>query len=149
MGKKILLFIISLFIITGCSQVEPFKIEDEYYGSGTLISKEADEVEQMLANKESFILFTYNNFCSLPLPCEDIFADVAKNEEIGIVQIPFGEFKKTSLHDEVKLAPSVLIIQEGEIVTYLKADKDKDFDKYQDEEDFTAWLEKYIILDLH
>ena len=66
---------------------------------------------------------------------------------IDVVSITFENFKKTDFYKEVKLAPSILIIKEGKIVTYLRADSDEDFDRYQDTEAFEKWLNKYIYLE--
>ena len=96
--------------------------------------------------KKSFILFTYNPYCSLKIPCDKIFEEYAKNKNITILTIPFDKFKKTEYYKTVKYAPSVIIINKGKIITYLDAEKDKDIKLYQDTNKFGNWIEKYIKL---
>ena len=70
----------------------------------------------------------------------------AKNENIEILSMSIDEFKKTSYYKTVKYAPSVLIIEDGKIVTFLDAEKNSDIEKYQDIDKFTEWVSKYIYL---
>ena len=61
--------------------------------------------------------------------------------------MPYSDLKETELHNTVKFAPSIIIIKNKKVVAYLKADSDDDYDKYQDSESFTNWLESYIYLE--
>ena len=54
--------------------------------------------------------------------------------------------KKTFISDTVKFAPSVVIINNGKIITYLDAESDADYEIYQDETKFDNWLNNYIYL---
>ena len=56
------------------------------------------------------------------------------------------EFKKTSYYKTVKYAPSILIIKDGKIVTFLDAEKNSDIEKYQDVDKFEKWLNENIYL---
>lgn len=125
---------------------EPFYLNDKYYSTGNFIMTDAKELEELIDKKETFLLFVYNNFCTLPIPCETIFLDGIKDYKIDALQITFDEFKNTNLYNTIKLAPSFIIIKDGKIIDYLKADSDDDLDKYQDIEEFKNWLNKYILL---
>ena len=139
--KKLVLLII-VFLLVGCTNNKEFSLTEKYYNKGELISITADEI----TSNESFILYTYNNFCSLPIHCENIFKEVFEKNKIDALSIPFDEFKNTTFYQEVKFAPSIILIKDGIIVTYLKADSDKDYDKYQNVDEFEKWLQKYIVL---
>ena len=139
--KKVLLIII-IIIITGCTNNSKFYLTDKYYNNGEMISVSPNEIN----NNESFILYTYNNFCALPIHCENIFKEVLEKNKIDALSIPFEDFKETSFYKKVKYAPSVLLIKDGKIIDYLKADSDDDYDKYQKVDVFQEWLEKYIYL---
>ena len=52
--------------------------------------------------------------------------------------------KKTFIYDDVKLAPSVILIKEGKIVTYLNTESNDDLPKYKDADEFEKWLTSYI-----
>lgn len=41
--------------------------------------------------------------------------------QIDFISIPFAEFKKTSFYQDVSFAPSIVIVNKGKIVDYLKA----------------------------
>ena len=90
------------------------------------------------------MLFTYNNFCSLPISCEKIFKSFASDYKIDFLSMPFSEFKNTYLYDTVKYAPSVLIVENNKIIAYLDANKDDDLEKYQDVNKFKDWINNYI-----
>lgn len=140
--KKVVLFIITLLLITGCKekQIEKFHLNNKYYNEGKFITiKNLDDLKN-----DSYILYTYNNFCTFNVPCEDIFKSYMEKYKIDFYGIPFDDFKKTSLYKEVKYAPSIILVKEGKIVEYLDANSNKDLEKYQDTKKFEEWINKYI-----
>lgn len=123
---------------------DKFYLSNKYYNNGSFITETSVEVQKLVNNKESFLLFTYNNYCTLPIPCEDIFKEFSKNNNIDVVSIPFSDFKNTSLYKTVKYAPSIIVVKEGKIVSYLDAERDDDLNKYQDVNEYREWLNNYI-----
>ena len=144
--KKVLPLIVGILLITGCKerQIEKFYLNNKYYNEGKFIRVE--NIEKL--KKDSYILYTYNNYCTFDKPCENIFKTYMEKYKIDFVSIPFEKFKKTSLYNEVRFGPSVLIIKDGKIITYLDANKNSDKNKYQDEKEFEEWINKYIYLDV-
>lgn len=140
--KKVLL-ILTIFLLVGCSNNQKFNLNDKYYNSGEFIDVTINEIP----NNESFILYTYNNFCALPIHCETIFKEIFEKYKIDALSIPFDEFKSTSFYKEVKYAPSILIIKNGDIIAYLDANSDEDLEKYQNTSKFEEWLKKYVYLE--
>ena len=144
MFKKIVLLLILILTITGCTfnkEIKKFSLNDNYYNNSTgFITAKSDT----LPKKDSYVLYTYNNYCNLAIPCDQIFTSFMAKYNISFVSIQFEEFKKTDYYKKVKYAPSIIVIKKGEIVTYLDADSDEDLDKYQDVTAFETWLEKYI-----
>ncbi len=53
-------------------------------------------------------------------------------------------FFVTKFYNEVRLDPTVIIVKDNEIVTFLKADSDEDLEKYQDVKEFEQWINNYI-----
>lgn len=143
---KIILLVL-VFLLGGC-QKDPylFSLEDKYYQGNEFIEATYEDINLSLQNKESFLLYTYNNSCSFQVPCADIFQEFMDKYNISILSISFQEFKETSLYEEVKYAPSVIIVYQGKVVSYLKADSDDDNDKYQDVDVFTNWIKEYVII---
>ncbi len=142
--KKLLLIIIGILLVTGCSsKQEKFHLDKNYYGSNEYIPVTKENVE---ANRGNYLLFVYNNACSFGVPCEQIFEEFMKQENIAILSIPYTDFKETYLSKEVKYAPSVIIVNNKKVITYLDASKDEDVDRYQNVDKFKKWLEEYIYL---
>lgn len=146
MKKVTLIILITLLILTGCSNKEITKVylSDEYYKDSKFISIAANEVDSL--KDDTYLLYTYNNYCTLEVPCEDIFNSFMSLYNISIKSIPFDEYKKTSFYKKVKYAPTVILISKEKIITYLDANNDNDLDKYQDITAFTEWLNTYIYL---
>ena len=140
--KKIVL-LITIFLLVGCTNNKEFYLEDKYYHNGDYINVSSSDIK----DNESYILYTYNNFCVLPVHCENIFKEVMEKYKIDVLSIPFDDFKNTSFYQEVKYAPSILIVKKGELISYLDANSDNDLEKYQDTTKFEEWLRKYIVLE--
>ena len=141
--KKIVLLIITIFLICGCAKKELFYLNDKYYNNGDYVNVTSNDIDY----NNSYLLYTYNNFCALPVHCEDIFKEVMEKYKIDILSIPFNDFKNTNYYKTVKYAPSIIIVKNGEIVSYLDANSDKDLDKYQNTDKFINWLKEYIYLE--
>lgn len=144
MLKKILLFVVCMCLLTSCSGNKKIYLSNEFYSEGNFKEINNDSINQY--NNKTYLLFTYNNYCSLPIPCDKIFLEVAKKNNISILSMPFSEFKKTVFYDTVKYAPSIIIVDEGKVIKYLDANKDEDLEKYQDVDKFEKWLNEYIYL---
>ena len=126
-------------------EIEKFYLSEKYYNQGEFVTIDSEGLKEL--NKDNLIIYTYNNYCIFTTPCDEIFKVVMDKYKIDIVSVPFSELKKTDYYETVKLAPSIIIIKDGKIVTYLKADSDEDFKRYQDSEEFEKWLDKYIYLE--
>lgn len=141
--KKILLIIISLLLV-GCSLQKKFNLDNNYYKESKFVNVTKTDIENL--NNSNYLLFVYNNYCSLKIPCDTIFKKVMDKYNITVNQITFEEFKETNIYKKVKYAPTIIIVKEGKIIDYLDANSDKDLNKYQDEIEFENWLNKYINL---
>lgn len=144
MLKNILLFVVCMCLLTSCSGNKKIYLSNEFYSEGNFKEINNDSINQY--NNKTYLLFTYNNYCSLPIPCDKIFLEVAKKNNISILSMPFSEFKKTVFYDTVKYAPSIIIVDEGKVIKYLDANKDEDLEKYQDVDKFEKWLNENIYL---
>lgn len=136
-----ILLILSVFFLTKKEQIYLTK---KYYKSGNYIEVGSEQLEKL--KKDTYVLFTYNSYCNLKIPCETIFKKTMEKYKIDFLSTPFVEFKKTKFYKKVNYAPSVLIVSKGKIISYLDANKDSDLEKYQDDKKFEKWLQKYIKL---
>ncbi|MBR4350885.1 MAG: hypothetical protein IKP98_01530 [Bacilli bacterium] len=152
MNKKLIIIMITLVVLIAIgvtiiltyNSKEKFYIEDVYYNKGELKDTTSKEIDKLIKNKKSFVLFTYNDFCSFSVPCDSVFEEASNKLNITILQIPYRDFKKTVLNKKIKYGPSVIIIKEGKVVKYLDVEKDDDKILYQDVKKFNTWLNKYI-----
>lgn len=119
-------------------------LSDKYYNKGNYTQIKSSDLYKL--KNENYILFTYNNYCNMPISCEDVFREFMEKYNIDFLSIPFDEFKKTDFYKTVKYAPSIIIVSQGNIIAYLDADSDEDFAKYQDVNEFEKWLSEYISL---
>ena len=62
-------------------------------------------------------------------------------------QIADEEFKKTSLYEKVKYAPSIIIVKNNEIIDFLDANKDEDLKYYQNSKEFASWLKERLVIE--
>ena len=145
--KKILILLTILIIITGCKNSnKKIYLDDEYYDNGSYIEITKEKLDELQNNKSSYLVFTYNSYCTFKVPCDNIFEEVMKKYNISIYSMPYELMKQTFIHDKVTYAPSIIIINKGNIVTFLDPEKDDDLNKYQDANEFEKWLGKYIYL---
>lgn len=142
--KKILILLIIL--LTGCQKTNTTKLylEEKYYKESKYIEVSAKDIEKL--KNETYLIYTYNNYCSLKIPCDTIFKKVMDKYNITILSIPYEETKGLFIYKTVKYAPSIIIVQKNKVVAYLDPDNNDDYNKYQDENEFEKWLNNYIYL---
>jgi len=151
MFKNKYLLVLCCFIIVGIiflfnrnNSTEKFYLDDKYYNNGSFVNIDSDSFDKV--RKGNYILFASNNYCSFPKPCDEIFKEFMKKYKIDFLFMSFDEFKKTYMYKTVKYVPSIVIVKNGKIVSYLDAESDDDLNKYQDIEEFEKWIKNYIYL---
>lgn len=151
MIKKITIMLVFLsFFSCSCSckkinqndDIERFYLNNSYYDNGEFIKLSSDNFINY--QNGSYLLYIYNNYCALAIPCENIFRDFMKKYQISFLSMPFEEFKKSSFYNQVRYAPTIIIVENGEIRDFLDANSDSDLSKYQDILQFESWLNNYI-----
>lgn len=138
----ILCVLVLIVVFLSFKHNEKIYLSDKYYNEGSFIDIDSDQLSKL--SNDKYVLFTYNNYCSLSIPCDEIFKKFMDKYDIDFLSIPFEEFKKTGLYKEVKYAPSVIVVNKNKIVGYLDANKDEDINKYQDVYEFEKWLDRFI-----
>lgn len=148
MKNKILLILLMVLLLTGCDNKinqndgkDRIYLDNTYYNNGEQIKVDSDHINNL---EGTYILFTYNNYCTFKISCDMIFESFMDKYDIDFLSIPFEDFKNTKYYETVKFGPSILIIQNGEIINYLDANSDEDLPRYQDVEAFEKWLDNYV-----
>lgn len=150
MFKKVILVFL-LILSTGCvfskktnqnDDLNRLRLTEKYYNKGDFVKINKEEFTNH--KNETYVLYVYNNYCSLAIPCEDIFKSFMEKYNIDFLSMPFEEFKEIDLYNSIKYAPSVIIVNNGNIVSYLDANASSDLEKYQDSLAFEKWMNDYI-----
>lgn len=142
----LLLLVISL-ITSGCIKEDnTFYLDSQYYGSSKLNETDADSLENLLEEKETFALFVYQPLCAASEDFKDVLTDFTKENGMSFYKITYSKLKETSLKEAVKYYPTLVIIREGEIVDFLESDSAEDYNYYKTSDGFKTWFTKYVKL---
>lgn len=141
----VLLILLTIIIITKVPK--KYNLDSKYYKGNEFIETTGIELDSLLEQDNSMIIFTNNTYCIFEVPCDEVFKEFMKKHNIQIIYIPFDEFKNCNLYDYVKYAPSIILVKEGRIVQYLDPNSNEDKDRFQDVNAFEKWIKKYIYLD--
>ena len=87
--KKIVVIVLSVFLLTGCfsnktNQDDGTKriyLTSSYYNKGEFIK--VDDLTTL--ESDTYVLFTYNNFCNLAVSCDKIFESFMKKYNIDFI----------------------------------------------------------------
>ena len=100
--------------------------------------------EGMTTAKKTSVIFVDQNGCTTADRLRGFIMDYAREKGIKVNKIMFEQVKETSLHDNVKYYPSVVILNKGNVIGWLKADSDEDAEAYNNYDAFKAWMGKYL-----
>lgn len=144
--KKIISLLLFCIIFTGCTKkgTTTFYLEDKYYNTISYITSNSEEVNELIENKSSFVLFVYQDLCVNSYNFEKVLNEFVNENQIGIVKIAYSDIENTLLADTIKYYPSFVIFKEGKIVDYLDANSDEDTKYFKNIDDFSDWFKSYI-----
>ena len=145
--KRIICLLLLTLLLCGCeAKIERFHLDSKYYKEGKIVETDSDKINELTKNKESFAVFVYMSSCSSCSKFNAILEDFTKEYDITFYAIPVQDIKDTDVCECVKYSPSVAIYKDGENVSYLDANSDKDKEYYESVDGFKKWLSKYIYL---
>lgn len=145
--KKVIVIITLLIMICGCTNKEPFYLDDEFYKSNELIDITSTEFQEIINNEKSFALFIYTQGCITCFDFEQYLEEFQNTYNIKIYAMNAEEMKKTSVSKFIKYSPSVILYNKGKMISYLDAESNDDKEYYESTENFYKWFTKYIIID--
>ena len=116
--------------------------KDDCDGEYLELSKE--DYEKLIKDEKSFIVFIDQGGCKTADTLRSFMVDFARSKGIKVYKMMFEDEKETSLHDTVKYYPSVVMISNGKVVGYLRADSDEDAPMYNNYEDFEKWIRGHL-----
>ncbi len=143
----VLVFIIAIAITSILKkEVKPFYLEEDYYKESEMIDLSIEDLEKLRDEKKSFIVFVHQAGCSNSANFNDVLEEFLEDNNVLIYKVAFSNLKDTDLGEKIKYYPSFMIFKEGELIDFLKANKDEDMKYYESKEEFKNWLTKYVIL---
>lgn len=119
-----------------------FRLSEEYYKDGGIREIDAVEFAKLVAEKKSFLVVARMTVCPAEFPVSSVAKQLAKEDDLVILELTEAEFKKTTLAEKVKYLPSVAIYRDGGLVDFLDAEADEDLVYYQSVEGLSEWLTK-------
>lgn len=147
----LILFVLSILIMAFTviivnNNSNPFYLENNYYGTNSMIEIKEKRLNKLINNKESFAVFIYQPMCVTSSDFENILYNFLKDNKISIYKIAFSNIKDTKLGKKIKYYPSFAIYNKGKMVDFLEANKDEDIDYYTSKKGFESWFTKYVKL---
>ncbi len=142
----LLLLLSIIVVVIKQSPMHQFYLEDKYYSDSKFIEIETNDLNKLINNKESFVLFIYQPACITSSNFEQILYDYLETNHISIYKIPFSDIKNTTLSKSVKYYPSFAIFNNGKLIDYLDANSDEDLEYYESKEGFEKWFTNYVLL---
>lgn len=149
--KRIFIAIVSLLYIASVATCgiyaathQTFLLDSQYYTTSEQADINGAEYEQLIKNKASFVLFVDMAGCITANGLRNMLSEITSEHQLQFLHIMWPEAKDTSLHDSVKYYPSIVIVKDGKIVDFLKADLDEHAKYYNSTSDLFNWLMHYI-----
>ena len=153
--KWLIISIVALIIVVATivvflifkNQSKIFSLESKYYNTGEKIEINISELEELISDKESFVVFVSQDMCLASSNFEVVINDFLEEYPITIYEINYSELKESDLGDFLEHYPSFVIYKNGKVVDFLDANADEDTDYYKTADGLESWLTAYISLD--
>lgn len=153
--KWLIISIVALIIVVATivvflifkNQSKIFSLESKYYNTGEKIEINISELEELISDKESFVVFVFQTMCLASSNFEVVINDFLEEYPITIYEINYSELKESDLGDFLEHYPSFVIYKNGKMVDFLDANADEDTDYYKTKEGFKNWFTQYVNLD--
>lgn len=124
-----------------------FRVEEEYYDDGIIEKISAQDLETLVNNKESFLLFVSQQDCRTADDFRKVIQSYIASTPLHVFETSFSDLKSTNIASEVRFYPSFLVFKNGKLVRYLRADSDDDVPAYTTKDGLESWLKQVIIID--
>ena len=146
--KWLIISIVALIIVVATivvflifkNQSKIFSLESKYYNTGEKIEINISELEELISDKESFVVFVSQDMCLASSNFEVVINDFLEEYPITIYEINYSELKESDLGDFLEHYPSFVIYKNGKMVDFLDANADEDIDYYKTKEGFKNWF---------
>lgn len=124
----------------------PFRLNEQFYGTAELTSISVDELQRLVDDKASFVVFISQPSCRASADFEKILQSFIAKHPMKFYEIAFSDLKNLPFAKGVRFYPSFLVFKNGQLVDFLEADSDEDASAYTSLDGFETWFTKQIIL---
>lgn len=109
-----------------------------------------DELYKLIDNNKTFLLYIYLPGCTSCAEFKPIVEDFIEINDVDVYQINFQLTKdeKNIISATIDYTPSMFIFRNGELVSYLDASADKDYETYKTCENLSKWIAEHIDVDI-
>lgn len=142
--KILILAILILIILTGCKK-NTFSLEEKYDNS-KITEIDNNEFDELLKNKESFVVFIYETSCITSNDFSKMLTEFSNKNKISLYKMSFADMKNTELNNKIKFYPSLVLFNKGVLVDYLDAEADDDKEYYKNVDGLESWFSKYVTI---
>lgn len=126
--------------------IEKFDLSSDLFENTELKEIDAAAYQELIAEKKSFLVLIHMSICPAELPLTDTTKQLIRQNNFTVYSILQDDFKETTLADSIKYLPSMAIIKDGELVTFLDAESNEHLPHYKDPASLKSWVETYVNL---
>ena len=127
-------------------EIEPFYLKDEYYEKSESIKISIEELDNLIKNKETFVLYVYHASYAASSTFDKVLKEFLSDNNLTIYKISYQAIQKSNYKSKIKSYPSFVIIKNGLIIDLLDSNDKKDIEYFKNVSNFENWLTKYIKL---
>lgn len=132
----------------GFDNVSRATIDEDFLCQGEckreLLGMSPELYNRFSEKQKSFVVMIDQEGCTTADRLKDYITIYASEHGFRPFMMMFEDMKETSLYDSVKFYPSVVVISEGKVIGFLRADADEDSDAYNKYNAFENWMSKYL-----
>ncbi|MBQ2695402.1 hypothetical protein IJG04_02070 [Candidatus Saccharibacteria bacterium] len=120
-------------------------IDTEYYVENPeYIDLSVDGYNDLVEDKKSFVIFVDQSGCHTAEKIRDNLREYMEEKGLNVYHMMFADLKETSLYNYVRYYPSVVVVERGVPLVWLRADVDDDAEAYNNYEALAGWLNQHI-----
>ena len=124
---------------------DDYVISNEVINTSSYTELDENNYKDIINSKEPSLIFVYLRGCSACNSFKTIINDVNLYNDLNIYQTEFHKLSKLGLKlDNLKFAPSLIVVKDGEILGYLNSDSDEDKEYYKKASSLSDWITNYI-----
>lgn len=141
------IIILLIILIINKTNKHLIVLEDIDYKESKIIMLDEKTYKEKEDNKENFIVYIHvPGLCTSKIPFDPLVNKFVEKNKITIYSLPYSILKETNLSKYIKYSPSLAIIKDGKLISFLDANSEKDYEYYSSEKGIENWIKSYVNL---